>query len=220
MYRLWARRTLKEGGGGGIIPILASPEIINTYSLQDPKTLHSKNLLTLGEDRYLTTLMLKTFPRRKLTYVPDAICETTVPDSMRVLISQRRRWINSTLHNLMELLTVPNLCGTFCFSMQFVIFCDLIGSVTAPASVAFLIYLAVLIVTTGMTFARMLALLLMAGAVGLQAILVFFTSLRPSMLWWLLCYVLATPVWSVILPLYAFWHFDDFSWYYIIMFIM
>src|SRR5437764_3612711 len=25
-------------------------------------------------------------------------------------------------------------------------------------------------------------------------------------------YLLALPVWSFILPVYAYWHFDDFSW--------
>lgn len=81
-------------------------------------TLHKKNLLLLGEDRYLSTLMLKTFPHRKQIFVPQAVCKTIVPDSFSVLLSQRRRWINSTVHNLMELFLVRDLCGTFCFSMQ------------------------------------------------------------------------------------------------------
>jgi chitin synthase len=36
-------------------------------------TLHKKNLLLLGEDRYLTTLMLRTFPKRKMIFVPQAV---------------------------------------------------------------------------------------------------------------------------------------------------
>ena len=54
-----------------------------------------KNLLLLGEDRYLTTLMLRTFPNRKMMFVPQAVCKTVVPDTFKVLLSQRRRWINS-----------------------------------------------------------------------------------------------------------------------------
>ena len=65
--------------------------------------------------------MLKTFPKRKLDFVPKAVCWTDVPDNFKTLQSQRRRWINSTIHNLFELVLLRDLCGIFCFSMQFVI---------------------------------------------------------------------------------------------------
>ena len=102
--------------------------------------MHKKNLLLLGEDRFLTTMMLRTFPKRKLIFVPRAFCKTTVPDTFKVLLSQRRRWINSTIHNLMELVLVNELCGVFCFSMQFVIMIELIGTVVLPAAVVFTLY--------------------------------------------------------------------------------
>ena len=35
-----------------------------------------KNLLHLGEDRYLTTLLLKNFPSHKLTFTRDAHART------------------------------------------------------------------------------------------------------------------------------------------------
>src|SRR5207248_5627701 len=107
------------------------------------ETLHQKNLLLLGEDRFLTTLMLRNFPTRKMMFCPDAICKTTVPSEFKVLLSQRRRWINSTIHNLLELVLVRNLCGTFCFSMQFIIFMELIGTVALPAAISFTIYLVI-----------------------------------------------------------------------------
>jgi chitin synthase len=100
------------------VPILANPDVVSRYQENIVDTLHKKNLLLLGEDRYLSTLMLKTFPHRKQIFVPQAVCKTVVPDSFSVLLSQRRRWINSTVHNLMELFLVRDLCGTFCFSMQ------------------------------------------------------------------------------------------------------
>jgi len=117
MYRIKAPKY-----EGYFVPIIANPDIVEAYSSNTVETLHQKNLLLLGEDRYLTTLMLRTFPKRKMIYVPKAICKTVVPDEFKVLLSQRRRWINSTVHNLMELILVPQLCGIFCCSMQFVIF--------------------------------------------------------------------------------------------------
>ncbi|KAJ1941438.1 Chitin synthase, class 3, partial [Linderina pennispora] len=92
MYRIKA----PKGQHGYWVPILANPDIVENYSENVVDTLHRKNLLLLGEDRYLTTLMLRTFPKRKMMFVPSAVCKTIVPDEFKVLLSQRRRWINST----------------------------------------------------------------------------------------------------------------------------
>ena len=132
MYRIKARKP-----DGYWVPILINPDVISTYSERIVESLHKKNLLLLGEDRFLTTLMLRTFPARKLIFVPRAFCRTTVPNKFSVLLSQRRRWINSTIHNLLELVLVRELCGIFCFSMQFVIVLELIGTVTLPAAIVF-----------------------------------------------------------------------------------
>ena len=126
---------------GNVTPFLVSPDIVQSYSTANTPTLHEKNLTLLGEDRYLTSLLLRTFPKRDLMSVPDAICWTTVPAKLSVLMSQRRRWINSTIHNLVELIFVPNLCGVFCFSMQFLVLMDLIGTLLAPCSLFALFYI-------------------------------------------------------------------------------
>lgn len=136
MYRIKA----PKGDQNYWVPILANPDIVEHYSENVVDTLHKKNLLLLGEDRYLSTLMLRTFPKRKQVFVPQAVCKTTVPDEFKVLLSQRRRWINSTVHNLMELVLVRDLCGTFCFSMQFVVFVELVGTLVLPAAIAFTFY--------------------------------------------------------------------------------
>jgi chitin synthase len=136
MYRIKA----PKGAQNYWVPILANPDVVEHYSENVVDTLHTKNLLLLGEDRYLSTLMLRTFPKRKQVFVPQAVCKTTVPDTFMVLLSQRRRWINSTIHNLMELVLVRDLCGTFCFSMQFIVFIELIGTLVLPAAIAFTFY--------------------------------------------------------------------------------
>jgi chitin synthase len=136
MYRIKA----PKGAANYWVPILANPDVVEHYSENVVDTLHKKNLLLLGEDRYLSTLMLRTFPKRKQIFVPQAVCKTTVPEEFSVLLSQRRRWINSTVHNLMELVLVRDLCGTFCFSMQFVVFIELIGTLVLPAAIAFTFY--------------------------------------------------------------------------------
>ncbi|KAI8924760.1 chitin synthase-domain-containing protein [Entophlyctis helioformis] len=204
MYRIKAPKD------GYWVPILCNPEIVKTYSESVVDTLHKKNLLLLGEDRFLTTLMLSLFPRRKLIFVPRAFCKTTVPDTFSVLLSQRRRWINSTIHNLLELVLVPNLCGTFCFSMQFVVFLELIGTVTLPAAIFFTFVLIISAIVGPVV--PVIPLLLLAGILGLPAVLILFTTRRLVYIYWMFVYLLALPIWNFVLPVYAFWHFDDFSW--------
>ncbi|KAJ3217713.1 Chitin synthase, class 3 [Dinochytrium kinnereticum] len=207
MYRI---KTPKETPmGTRWVPILANPDIVATYSENVVDTLHKKNLLLLGEDRFLTTLMLREFPNRKLIFVPSAFCKTVVPAEFKVLLSQRRRWINSTIHNLLELVLVNELCGVFCFSMQFVIFIDLIGTVVLPAAIAFTIALIIISIVGPV---QVIPLLLLGAILGLPAILVLLTTRRVIYVYWMLVYLLALPIWNFVLPVYAFWHFDDFSW--------
>ena len=100
----------------------------------DPRRPLVQNLLSLGEDRYLTTVILKHFAQYKLKFTRFAKAQTIAPDDWKVLMSQRRRWINSTIHNLFELLFIDRICGFCCFSMRFVI---LVGaSQSCPSSFA------------------------------------------------------------------------------------
>lgn len=123
-FSLYRIRTADKGR-----PIIISNRIIDDYAEGNVDTLHKKNLFSLGEDRYLTTLLMKHFPTFKTKFTPDAIAHTVAPESWTVLLSQRRRWINSTVHNLCELVFLPELCGFCCFSMRFIVFVDLIGTV-------------------------------------------------------------------------------------------
>jgi hypothetical protein len=209
MFRLKARKA----SGDDWIPLIIKPEIVKEYSQCEVTTLHQKNLLLLGEDRFLTTCLLRTFPNRKMMFLPQARCRTVVPDTFSVLLSQRRRWINSTIHNLMELVLVRNLCGTFCFSMQFVVFMDLLGTVVLPIAISLTYMLIVsMAFSPPKTFEEAIPLMMLVAVLGLPAVLILITTRKVVYVFWMLIYLLALPVWNFLLPLYAFWHFDDFSW--------
>ncbi|KZV61764.1 glycosyltransferase family 2 protein [Peniophora sp. CONT] len=209
MFRLKARKST----GDDWVPLIIKPEIVKEYSQSEVVTLHEKNLLLLGEDRFLTTLMLRTFPNRKMMFLPQARCRTVVPDTFSILLSQRRRWINSTVHNLMELVLVRDLCGTFCFSMQFVVFMDLLGTIVLPIAIV-LTY--ILVIKSALnpphSFSEAIPLILLVAVLGLPSLLIMLTTRKMVYVAWMFVYLLALPVWNLVLPVYAFWHFDDFSW--------
>ncbi|GAA5897015.1 hypothetical protein JCM6882_007333 [Rhodosporidiobolus microsporus] len=191
-------------------PLLVSSLIIDDYSDGNLDTLHKKNLLALGEDRYLTTLILKHFPNYKTKFIADAHASTVAPHSWSILLSQRRRWINSTVHNLAELMFLPDMCGFCFFGMRFIVFVDLLGTIILPATFVYLIYL-IVTVATGTGQIPTIALIMIAAVYGLQAI-IFLLKRQWQFIGWLLIYLLAYPVYSFLLPVYSFWRFDDFTW--------
>ena len=202
MYRIRAAETGK--------PLFVSKEIVESYAQIRVDTLHAKNLLHLGEDRFLTTLLLKHHPKYKTKYTFNAHAWTIAPDSWKVFMSQRRRWINSTVHNLVELIPLQQLCGFCCFSMRFVVFLDLLSTVVQPVTVAYIVYLIVLL-SINKSVVPLMAFVLLGAIYGLQAI-VFILRRKWEMVGWMIIYIIAMPVFSLALPLYSFWHMDDFSW--------
>ncbi|EEP81670.1 chitin synthase 6 [Uncinocarpus reesii 1704] len=181
MFRIRAADTGK--------PLFVSKEVVDSYGEIRVDTLHMKNLLHLGEDRYLTTLLLKHHPKYKTKYIFNAHAWTIAPDSWAVFLSQRRRWINSTVHNLIELIPLQQLCGFCCFSMRFVVFVDLLSTVIQPVTVAYVVYLIVL-VSLNPGLVPVTAFILLGAIYGLQGLIFILRRL----------------------PLYAFWHMDDFTW--------
>lgn len=202
MYRL---RTADKGK-----PLLISDAVIREYADCEVDTLHKKNLLALGEDRFLTTLMTKYFPYMSYKFIEDAKCLTAAPETWSVLLSQRRRWINSTIHNLAELVRLKEMCGFCCFSMRFVVFIDLFGTIILPATTVYLVYL-IVTVSIGASQFPLISIIMIAAVYGLQAI-IFIIKRQWQHIGWMIIYILAFPIYSFILPIYSFWNQDNFTW--------
>ncbi|GLB34323.1 putative TRAFAC class myosin-kinesin ATPase superfamily, myosin family protein [Lyophyllum shimeji] len=204
-FSLYRIRTADKGR-----PIIISNRIIDEYAEPNIDTLHKKNLFSLGEDRFLTTLLMKHFPTFKTKFCPSALAHTMAPESWRILFSQRRRWINSTVHNLCELVLLPELFGFCCFSMRFFVFIDLIGTLILPATVVYLVYL-IIIVSTGHAALPTIAIVMIAVTYGLQAI-IFILKREFMLLGWMVVYIVSYPIYSFFLPVYSFWCMDEFGW--------
>jgi len=192
-------------------PLLPGDGVLYEYSRNDVETLHEKNVYHLGEDRMLTTLLLKHYADRTLTFIPEATCWTIVPHTFRILLSQRRRWINSTVHNMFELLKVNTMCGVCCVSMKVVVFVDLIATMILPASYCYAMYLLFLVFWDDLPVSTVL-LIIYGIIMGVQVV-VFILRSRWDYLWWFAIYfIVGLPVFYLILPVYSFWNMDDFSW--------
>ena len=202
MYRL---RTADRGR-----PLIISDAVVKEYADINTDTLHKKNLLSLGEDRFLTTLMTKHFPAMRYKFIPDAFASTAAPETWDVLVSQRRRWINSTIHNLVELAALKDLCGFCCFSMRFVVMVDLLGTLILPATCVYIGYLIYRVASHTGPF-PLISLIMLAGIYGVQ-IIIFLLKRQWQHIGWMIIYLMAYPIYAFVLPLYSFWKQDDFSW--------
>jgi chitin synthase len=114
---------------------------------------------------------------------------TSVPDSWAVLKSQRRRWINSTVHNLLELVFLPQLCGFCCFSMRFVVFIDLFSTIVQPVGVLYIAYLIYSLVTSNEQF-PVISVVLLAAIYGFQVI-IFILKRQWAQIGWMLVYLIS-----------------------------
>lgn len=94
--------------------------------------------------------------------------------------------------------------------LQFVVFIELVGSCVLPAAIAFTLYIIVISIVRRPV--PIIPLCLFALILGLPAVLIVFTAKRWSYLGWMLIYLLSLPIWNFVLPVYAFWNFDNFSW--------
>lgn len=188
-------------------PIIIDRDLIYEYSDSNINTLHKRNLFT-GEDRLFTTLLTKHFRKGKLKYIVEAKCSTVVPNTWSVFLSQRRRWINSTLHNLFYLLWI-DLRGMCCISMKTMVVIDLISTIILPSSFLLLLY-----IFYGLIFGNNpnVSFLIMSGAILTIHVLIIIIRRDFVYLFWLPVYILAMGVFSFILPIYAIAKSDDGSW--------
>ena len=111
---------------------------------------------------------------------------------------------------MFELLLLDNMCGFCCLSMRFVVFMDLLSTMLQPAGVLYILYLIYInIVDPGVL--PLVSIIIIAGIYGLQ-IIIFLFRLEFDQVGWMIFYIFAMPIFSFFIPVYSFWHFDDFSW--------
>jgi chitin synthase len=94
--------------------------------------------------------------------------------------------------------------------MRFVVFIDLFSTMVAPAAIVYIGYLLYVGITEG-TKEVMISFILFGVIYGLQAI-IFLLRRKWEHIGYMIISILALPLFSFFIPIYSFWHFDDFSW--------
>jgi len=190
-------------------PAILHPLLLEDYAGSYEKTLHEHNLLSIGEDRYLSTLAIRYFGADcRLRYFSAAKCTTTAPDTFSVLLDQRRRWTNSLVHCHFAHLNVLPFEASFWTNARliFVIGAELFMVFVLPLALpAGLVLAIVSIWLTPYAWAILLAFLL------LPVLICIFCNDWPYVPFYLPFFPMIA-YFSIVIPLYSIWRQDNIKW--------
>jgi hypothetical protein len=182
-----------------------SPELIKLYSAE-PNSLHTAQLLKLGEDRYMTSIFMKLFPRRRAVFLPEAVLHTGVPETTTILKSQRRRWCMSAFHNMFDNLFLPRL---FLWTRVCLVY-DLI---TTWFQVTFFLLIFYSIART-IIYGSTMDFISLAAGLGFILMTMFTAGIYSR--WEVLRYVghfmLMTPMLYLVIPISNAWNAGNVKW--------
>jgi chitin synthase len=88
---------------------------------------------------------------------------------------------------------------------------ELAGTLVLPAAISFTTFLILSSITPGHTNTT-IPLNLLAIILGLPGLLIVITTRKIAYVSWMVVYLFSLPMWNGVLPAYAYWHFDDFTW--------
>ncbi|KNC95895.1 uncharacterized protein SPPG_08656 [Spizellomyces punctatus DAOM BR117] len=197
-------------------PRLCDDFIIAMYNGSNPYTgepfeltMHRCNLYKIGEDRFLSTLLLRKFHRMHTEFIPKAICITSVPTSLPILLNQRRRWTNSLIHNHIEVFAYDPRSGLRGLALRFVVLVELgVCLITPVLTLQFLYLVFCAVVEAGLYLFPMVTSFVLLS-VGL---IITIATLHFEQLFWYIPFVLCFPIFSIVIPLWSCWRLDDFTW--------
>lgn len=190
-------------------PAILHPLLLEDYAGSYDKTLHEHNLLSIGEDRYLSTLAIRYFGSDcRLQYFPAASCTTTVPTTLSVLLDQRRRWTNSLIHcHFAHLNVLPFEASLWTqLRLLFVIGAELFMVFILPLALpAGLVLAVVSVLLTDYAWVILLAFCLLPLIICVICsdwkYIPFYIPFFPMI-----------SVFSIIIPLFSMWKQDNIKW--------
>lgn len=188
---------------------LINEKIISQYT-KDASSLIEKNLLDLGEDRYLTALLINEYPDNHMAYISHAKCYTNVPNTMKILLDQRRRWTNSLIACLLFMFSAPP-------KQKFIKHLALYTIIITELFIIFILPIVIIIGLLNTTISltlqgfSLLPLLITVGIILLNLILSLLVF-KFDMILPFIPFLISLPFFSIIIPIYSIMNLDNLKW--------
>jgi len=183
--------------------------IIDKYT-KEAKGLYERNLLELGEDRFLTILIIQEYPEKYLSYISEAVSYTNVPNDFKTLLCQRRRWTNSLIVCLTLLALKPPVQSIYRhIKMYLVVIMEL-----------FIIFLLPLVIVIGLINSIIsiavqgysIIPVIITSVIILLNLLISLSVLRLDMVFRFVPFFTYLPIFSIVIPIYSILNLDNLEW--------
>ncbi len=190
--------------------LLCNQKMIQEYTKTDIKNnVYHGNLYELGEDRFLTNLLLKYNPEMKTSYIEAAKCKTDVPENYNVLLCQRRRWTNSLIScNIMLLFNTPRYNILQKIAFRIILLLELYLCFIFPLLISLSIYNIVYNIINGFVIVVLIQTIIFICA----PIIICIISGKMEMILYALPFILLQPFYSIIIPIYSIFNIDNLKW--------
>lgn len=184
-----------------VLACCVHPTVLREFATPAADTLHMRNVLLLGEEQYLSIVLLKSHPRHRLGFEPDAIGYATVPNTYKNLQAQQTRLLRTNFHNNIEMLKVASQIGLTYWILAFT---KILDTVVSPMMMVYL-YSVFIRFFIGYGLAYEVIAICFLGLVSLH---IFYFLIRRQfkyVLWFLLYCFAAVPLFNIWFPLVALW---------------
>jgi len=194
--------------------VLSDVNIIHEYQKESMDNLLLANVSKLGEDRYLTNLILMHYPEMNTKYIDYSKCYTECPEKIHTLFCQRRRWTNSLIFcHFLLLLNCPNYPFWQRVKFIFILIWELWNVFMMPLLMAIAyVWIGLFIYNSYTT--QTLDLMVLCLTVFCLIIPIFqcFIFNRIDMIPTSIIFIVFTPMFSILIPFYSFYYVDDVKW--------
>ncbi|CAO3571376.1 unnamed protein product [Mortierella alpina] len=201
------------------IPIMIHPDVIASFTASKTRTLHDRSMLINGtEDRFLTGLLCRAFPSRRVVYLPHATCRVRAPHSFLTYLRQQSRAVIGRFHVSWEHLRLAQPRGTRSVLIYMLVFLEWLSLLLSPLIVVLAWAMAVLVAVGAVTRAGALFSLPTVLTLGfalsvmvLQPLLGLCLGSRgpAANLAGCLLFLVTVPLRYAFIPVYAFLHSDE-----------
>lgn len=186
------------------------PTVLRGMTTQEPTTMHMQNVLLLGEEKIIPTVLLLSHPGHRLGFEPDAVGYATLPTNFFALQGLQIRNLRASFHNQLEMQRVAWQLGITYWILSTAELLDMIFSTPI------IIYLYSI-------FGRSLKQNAIAYSIiaysftGLVVLHILFFLLRRQfryILWFVLYCLMSLPLFAIYFPILSVWKSDDaHRWY-------
>lgn len=188
----------------GIRPCCIHPTVLRGFATARADTLHMENVLLLGEEQYLSVVLLRSHPKHRLGFEPEAVGYVTLPTHIAALQALQSRNMRTTLHNQLEMQRISWSLGFGCWVVSITKLFDML------LSFPIILYLYSVYIRFFMQVGRVYTIIAFSFTCLVVLHILYFIVRRQFkyVLWFIIYGLFSVPFFAIWFPIVAVWCSD------------